>query len=163
MAKVIMALGNDISTDDIYPGRFMATVLPSETPQFAFSDRTEFNARLRAREFPAGSIIVGGENFGCGSSREQACSTLKGHDLTIVARSISRIFLQNSINLGLKVVLCPVIEASEGDELAITEDKVLNRTTGKAFDQVQMPASRKGIMDAGGLIPYTRSLLRARR
>ena len=158
-----MALGNDISTDDIYPGRFMATVLPSETPQFAFSDRTEFNARLRAREFPAGSIIVGGENFGCGSSREQACSTLKGHDLTIVARSISRIFLQNSINLGLKVVLCPVIEASEGDELAITEDKVLNRTTGKAFDQVQMPASRKGIMDAGGLIPYTRSLLRARR
>ena len=163
MAKVIMALGNDISTDDIYPGRFMATVLPSETPQFAFSDRTEFNARLRAREFPAGSIIVGGENFGCGSSREQACSTLKGHDLTIVARSISRIFLQNSINLGLKVVLCPVIEASEGDELAITEDKVLNRTTGKAFDQVQMPDSRKGIMDAGGLIPYTRSLLRARR
>ena len=163
MAKVIMALGNYISTDDIYPGRFMATVLPSETPQFAFSDRTEFNARLRAREFPAGSIIVGGENFGCGSSREQACSTLKGHDLTIVARSISRIFLQNSINLGLKVVLCPVIEASEGDELAITEDKVLNRTTGKAFDQVQMPASRKGIMDAGGLIPYTRSLLRARR
>jgi len=163
VAKVIMALGNYISTDDIYPGRFMATVLPSETPQFAFSDRTEFNARLRAREFPAGSIIVGGENFGCGSSREQACSTLKGHDLTIVARSISRIFLQNSINLGLKVVLCPVIEASEGDELAITEDKVLNRTTGKAFDQVQMPASRKGIMDAGGLIPYTRSLLRARR
>ncbi len=163
MAKVIIALGNDISTDDIYPGRFMATVLPSETPQFAFSDRTDFNARLRAREFPAGSIIVGGENFGCGSSREQACSTLKGYDLTIVARSISRIFLQNSINLGLKVVLCPTMEASEGDELEITETSVMNKTSGKAFAQVKMPASRKGIMDAGGLIPYTRTLLKARR
>jgi len=163
VAKVIIALGNDISTDDIYPGRFMATVLPSETPQFAFSDRTEFNARLRAREFPAGSVIVGGENFGCGSSREQACSTLKGYELTVVARSISRIFLQNSINLGLTVVLCPTIEASEGDELDITLDRVINTTTGKTFEQVKMPASRKGIMDAGGLIPYTRMLLKARR
>ena len=163
MVRVIMALGNDISTDDIYPGRFMATVLPSETPQFAFSDRTEFNARLRAGKFPAGSVIVGGENFGCGSSREQACSTLKGYELTIMARSISRIFLQNSINLGLKVVLCHEIEASEGDELEITDNQVLNRTTDKAFDQVRMPASRQGIMDAGGLIPYTRARLRARQ
>ena len=162
MAKVIIALGNDISTDDIYPGRFMATVLPSETPQFAFSDRTEFNARLKAREFPAGSIIVGGENFGCGSSREQACSTLKGYEVTVVAKSISRIFLQNSINLGLKVVLCPGTEASEGDDLKLTEDQVLNLTSGKAFDQVKLPAARKGIMDAGGLIPYTRKLLMAR-
>ena len=162
MAKVIITLGNDISTDDIYPGRYMATVLPSETPQFAFADRTEFNARLKAREFPAGSVIVGGENFGCGSSREQACSTLNGYDVTIVAKSISRIFLQNSINLGLKVVLCPAIEASEGDDLEITEHKVINKTTGKAFDQVMLPAARRGIMDAGGLIPYTRTLLKAR-
>lgn len=162
MAKVIIALGNDISTDDIYPGRYMATVLPTETPQFAFADRTDFNARLRAREFPAESIIVGGENFGCGSSREQACSTLKGYDVVVVAKSISRIFLQNSINLGLKVVLCPTLEASEGDELDVTDDTVINRTTGTEFAQVQMPAARKGIMDAGGLIPYTRARLKAR-
>lgn len=162
MAKVIIKLENDISTDDIYPGRYMATVLPSETPQFAFSDRTEFNARLRAKEFAPGSIIVGGENFGCGSSREQACSTLKGYDVAVVAKSIARIFMQNSINLGLKVVLCPGIEASEGDELQITEDRVINLTTGNAFDQVKLPAARKGIMDAGGLIPYTRKLLMAR-
>ncbi len=161
MAKVILSLGNDISTDDIYPGRFMATVLPSETPQFAFFDRTEFNAQLKARAFPAGSIIVGAENFGCGSSREQACSTLKGHDVVVVARSVARIFLQNSINLGLKVVICPGLEAAEGDDLEITADQVLNRTTGKAFDQVQLPAARKGIMDAGGLIPYTRARLMA--
>ena len=162
MGKVLITLGNDISTDDIYPGRFMATVLPTETPQFAFFDRTEFNALLKSRAFPADSIIVGGENFGCGSSREQACSTLKGYDLTVVAKSIARIFLQNSINLGLQVVLCPGIEASEGDELRITEDRVLNLTTDQAFDQVKLPAARKGIMDAGGLIPYTRKLLMAR-
>ncbi|WP_306589696.1 3-isopropylmalate dehydratase [Geothrix sp. 21YS21S-4] len=162
MAKVILALGNDISTDDIYPGRFMATVLPTETPQFAFFDRTEFNAQLKAKVFPAGSIIVGGENFGCGSSREQACSTLKGYEVAVVAKSISRIFLQNSINLGLQVVICPDLEASEGDDLDIGADQVVNRTTGKAYAQVKLPAARKGIMDAGGLIPYTRARLMAR-
>jgi len=162
MAKVILSLGNDISTDDIYPGRFMATVLPSETPQFAFFDRTDFNAQLKAKAFPAGSVIVGGENFGCGSSREQACSTLKGHEVVVVARSIARIFLQNSINLGLKVVICPGLEASEGDDLEITADQVINKTTGQRFEQVQLPAARKGIMDAGGLIPYTRARLMAR-
>ncbi|WP_026854024.1 hypothetical protein [Geothrix fermentans] len=162
MPKVIITLGNDISTDDIYPGRFMATVLPTETPQFAFFDRTDFNAKLKAKAFPAGSIIVGGENFGCGSSREQACSTLKGHEVAIVAKSISRIFLQNSINLGLQVVICPGIEASEGDDLEITADQVLNKTTGRAYDQVRLPAARKGIMDAGGLIPYTRARLMAK-
>ncbi len=162
MAKVILKLENDISTDDIYPGRFMATVLPTETPQFAFFDRTEFNTKLKAKAFAPGSIIVGGENFGCGSSREQACSTLKGHDVAVVARSISRIFLQNSINLGLQVVICPAIEAGEGDDLEITADQVINRTIGKTFDQVTLPAARKGIMDAGGLIPYTRARLMAR-
>ncbi len=163
MAKVILKLENDISTDDIYPGRFMATVLPTETPQFAFFDRTDFNAKLRAGAFAPDSIIVGGENFGCGSSREQACSTLKGHRVAVVARSIARIFLQNSINLGLPVVICPGLEAGEGDELEITANQVLNRTTGRAFDQVQLPAARKGIMDAGGLIPYTQARLMARR
>jgi 3-isopropylmalate dehydratase small subunit len=162
MSKVIIRLENDISTDDIYPGRFMATVLPTETPQFAFFDRTDFNSKLKAKAFPTGSIIVGGENFGCGSSREQACSTLKGHEVAVVAKSISRIFLQNSINLGLQVVICPSIEASEGDELEITADQVMNKTTGKAFAQVQLPAARKGIMDAGGLIPYTRARLMAK-
>jgi 3-isopropylmalate/(R)-2-methylmalate dehydratase small subunit len=161
MPKVILKLENDISTDDIYPGRFMATVLPAETPQFAFSDRTEFNAKLVAKAFPPGSIIVGGENFGCGSSREQACSTLKGHEVAVVAKGISRIFLQNSINLGLQVVICPGIEAGEGDELEITANQVLNRTTGRAFDQVQLPSARQGIMEAGGLIPYTRARLMA--
>jgi 3-isopropylmalate/(R)-2-methylmalate dehydratase small subunit len=155
--KVVLKLGGDISTDDIYPGRYMATVLPSETPQFCFADRVEFNAKLKAKEIPAGSIIVADHNFGCGSSREQAVSTLRGHDLVIVAKTIGRIFLQNAINLGLRIVLCPTIEAEVGHELEIGGDAVLNRTTGQRFDVVKLPAARQAIIDAGGLIPYTRN------
>ncbi len=159
MSKVILKLGNDISTDDIYPGRYMATVLPTETPQFCFADRTDLNAALKAGTYPAGSVIVADENFGCGSSREQAVSTLKGHGLVIVARSISRIFLQNSINLGLQVVMCPGLEAEEGHDLEVTATQVLNRTTGGCFEQVPLPPARKAIMEAGGLIAYTRARL----
>lgn len=159
MGKVVLKLGKDISTDDIYPGRFMATVLPTETPQFCFHDRTEFNARLKAKEIPAGSVIVADENFGCGSSREQAVSTIRGHELVIVARSIARIFLQNAINLGLVLVICPTVEAEVGDELEIAAGKVLNRTSGKEFATVPLPPARQAIVDAGGLIPYTRKKL----
>ena len=156
MAKVVLKLGDDISTDIIYPGRYMATVLPGETPQFAFADNTEFNAKLRKEEVPAGSVIVAGKNFGCGSSREQAASTLKGYEIVIVARNFARIFLQNSINLGLRTIVCPDIEASEGDELEFTGGKVVNTTTGKGFAALPLPKARQAIIDAGGLIAYTR-------
>jgi len=159
MATVVLKVGNDISTDAIYPGRYMATVLPTETPQFAFADHTEFNAKLKAKQIPAGSIIVGGKNFGCGSSREQAVSTLKGHELTIVAESFARIFLQNSINLGLRTVASPGIEAMEGDELDISGEEVINTTTGKRFRIEPLPKARQAIVDAGGLIAYTRKRL----
>ena len=156
MAKVVLKLGDDISTDIIYPGRYMATVLPSETPKFAFADHAEFNAKLRRKEVPAESVIVAGKNFGCGSSREQAASTLKGYELVIAARNFARIFLQNSINLGLRTVVCPDIEASEGDELEFAGDKVVNTTTGKSFATLALPKARQAIIDAGGLIAYTR-------
>ena len=156
MAQVIAKLGDDISTDVIYPGRYMATVLPTETPQFAFADHAELNGRLKAKQVPPGSIIAAGKNFGCGSSREQACSCLKGYELTIVARGFARIFLQNSINLGLNLVTAPDCEASEGDELELSADEVVNKTTGKAFAVVSLPRARQAIIDAGGLIAYTR-------
>lgn len=159
MGTVVLKLGRDISTDDIYPGRFMATVLPAETPQFCFHDRTEFNARLTSKAVPPGSVIVADENFGCGSSREQAASALRGHELVVVARSIARIFMQNAVNLGLNVTICPAIEANEGDELELTPGKVRNKTTGKEFATVPLPAARQAIIDAGGLIPYTRKKL----
>jgi 3-isopropylmalate/(R)-2-methylmalate dehydratase small subunit len=156
MATVIAKLGDDVSTDVIYPGRYMATVLPTETPQFAFADHAELNGRLKAKQVPPGSVIVGGKNFGCGSSREQACSCLKGYELTIVARGFARIFLQNSINLGLDLVTAPEFEASEGDEVEVSGDEVVNKTTGKTFAVVPLPKARQAIIDAGGLIAYTR-------
>ena len=159
MARVVFLLGDDVSTDLIYPGRFMATVLPSETPRHAFADASAFNAKLVAGEIPPGSVIVAGSNFGCGSSREQAASCLKGYDLVIVATGFARIFLQNAINLGLKVVPCPGLEAKEGDDLAFEGGKVVNRTAGKSFAAEPMPKARQAILDAGGLIAYTRKRL----
>ncbi len=161
MARVIATLGDDVSTDVIYPGRYMATVLPGETPQFAFADMAQLNARLKSKQVPPGSVIVAGKNFGCGSSREQACSCLKGHELTIVARGFARIFLQNSVNLGLNLVTAPEIEASEGDELELTAEAVVDRTSGRRFVAVPLPRARQAIVDAGGLIPYTRRRLLA--
>jgi 3-isopropylmalate/(R)-2-methylmalate dehydratase small subunit len=156
MAKVVLKLGDDISTDIIYPGRYMATVLPTETPQYAFADYIDFNARLRQGEIPAGSIIVGGKNFGCGSSREQAASCLKGPELVIVAKHFARIFLQNSINLGLRTIICPDIETDEGDDLEISADKLINKTNGLTFNVIPLPKTSQAVIEAGGLIPFTR-------
>ena len=158
MATVVLTLGDDVSTDTIYPGRFMATVLPTETPQFAFAD-LDFNARLKNRQIEPGSVIVAANNFGCGSSREQAASCLKGHELTIVAKGFARIFLQNSANLGLRTIICPTIEAAEGDELDLTPTAIVNKTKGKTFGIVPLPKARQDIIDAGGLIAYTRKRL----
>src|SRR5881394_3515052 len=110
MNLVALTLGNDISTDVIYPGRFMATVLPSETPQFAFADEPTFNANLKARRIPLGCVLVAGDNF------------------------------------GLRVVLCPEIEAAEGDELELSSTHILNQTIGKRFPIRPLPASRQIII-----------------
>ena len=159
MGKVVFKVGDDISTDAIYPGRFMATVLPSETPQFCFMDYKEFNEKLNKKEIPEGSVVLGGSNFGCGSSREQAAPCIKGWGLTVVAKSIARIFLQNAVNLGLNTIIAPDVEASEGDELVLEGDKLVNKTTGKSFPTVPHAAARQAIIDAGGLIAYTRRKL----
>jgi 3-isopropylmalate/(R)-2-methylmalate dehydratase small subunit len=159
MGKVVLKVGDDVSTDIIYPGRFMATVLPTETPQFAFADNSDFNKKLKANEVPKGSYIVAGQNFGCGSSREQAASCLHGWGLIIVAKHFARIFLQNSINLGLPMLICPTIEGDEGDEMEIKGETIRNVTKGKEFAIQPLPKARQAIIDAGGLIPYTRALL----
>ena len=161
-ARVVLALGDDVSTDQIYPGRYMATVLPTETPQYAFADQTAFNAPLKSGGVPPGSVVMAGRNLGCGSSREQAVSALKGHELVVVAKSFARIFLQNAINLGLKLVEVPDVAASEGDDLAIGLTELTNLTTGRRFGVRPLPAARQAIMDAGGLIPYTRKRLQGK-
>jgi len=159
MAKVVYKFGDDISTDIIYPGRFMATVLPSETPQYAFADNKDLNSKLIAGQIPKGSIIIAGKNFGCGSSREQAVSTIKGHELIIIAKNFARIFLQNSVNLGLNTITCPDIEADIDDEIEILPNKVVNKTNGKEFEVIPHPPARQAIIDAGGLINFTRKKL----
>jgi 3-isopropylmalate/(R)-2-methylmalate dehydratase small subunit len=137
----------------------MATVLPTETPQFAFADMTEFNAALKSGRVAPGSVIVAGPNFGCGSSREQAVSALKGYELAIVAESFARIFLQNAVNLGLIVVAAPGLRAKEGDDVTVTEDRATNVTTGQSVPVIRLPRARQAILEAGGLIPYTRKRL----
>ena len=159
MSKVVYKFDDDISTDIIYPGRFMATVLPTETPQYAFADIKDLNMKLNNGEIPKGSIIVAGKNFGCGSSREQAVSTLKGFELIIIARNFARIFFQNSVNLGLQTIVCPELEADEGDEIEITDGKVINITMGKTFETIPHSKARQEIIDAGGLIAFTRKRL----
>jgi 3-isopropylmalate/(R)-2-methylmalate dehydratase small subunit len=159
MPKVALILGDDVSTDVIYPGRYMATVLPTETPQFAFANDSTFNTRLKTGQIPSGSILAAGHNFGCGSSREQAVSCLKGPELVVVAKSFARIFLQNAINLGLRVVICPDIEANEGDEFDLAENSLINLTQNQSYSIVPLPKSLQAILDAGGLILYTRQRL----
>lgn len=154
---VVLKLGDDVSTDVIYPGRFMATILPTETPQHAFADDAAFHSRLLGGGIPKErAVILAGNNFGCGSSREQAVSCLKGHELTVVAKSVARIFLKNAINLGLQVVICPTIEANDGDELDIRETKVVNVSTGREYATQPLPEAQNAIMEAGGLIAFTR-------
>jgi len=162
-APVVLALGDDVSTDAVYPGRFMATVLPSETPQYAFADHAEFQALVKAKTVPSGAVIAGGENFGCGSSREQAASCLKGLGVVVVAKSFARIFLQNAINLGLSVVTAPGFTASLGDDVQVDGHVVRNHTTRRDYDVVPLPFARQAIIDAGGLVPYTRARLVGRK
>jgi 3-isopropylmalate/(R)-2-methylmalate dehydratase small subunit len=157
MARVVLRLGDDVSTDAIYPGRFMATVLPTETPQYCFADLAEFNKKLRDGTVAPGSVVVADRNFGTGSSREQAASCLKGWDLIVVANNYSRIFLQNAVNLGLRLVICPGIDAGDGDELEFSGEAVTNTTTGKSCPIEPLPPARQAIVDAGGLIPYIRT------
>ena len=159
MGKVALKLGADISTDIIYPGRFMATVLPTETPQFAFVDDVEFNKKLKAKQIEPGSFIVADKNFGCGSSREQAAACLKAAGVqAVVAKSFARIYFRNAINLGL-----PVLQSEEASDALETGDRVdIDLARGEirsakgTFRFLPLPASVLGIIEAGGLIEYTK-------
>jgi 3-isopropylmalate/(R)-2-methylmalate dehydratase small subunit len=77
----------------------------------------------------------------------------------MIAHNFARIFLQSSINVGLRTVICPTIEADEGDEIEVTAAEVVNKTKGKSFPITPLPKARQAIVDAGGVIPYTRKLL----
>lgn len=77
----------------------------------------------------------------------------------IVARHFARIFLQNSFNLGLRTIICPEIDAAIGDEIEVTKEKILNKSTGRSFNIISLPEGRQTIINAVGLIPFTRQQL----
>jgi 3-isopropylmalate/(R)-2-methylmalate dehydratase small subunit len=111
-----------------------------------------------------GDVIVAGDNFGCGSSREHAPLALKGAGVScVIACSFARIFYRNAVNVGLPILECPA--AVEGAEMAhemrvdLKAGKVHNLTTGKSYDAEPYPPFMMDIISAGGLIPYTRRSL----
>jgi 3-isopropylmalate dehydratase small subunit len=168
MATVVLKLGDDISTDVIYPGRYMATVLPSETPQFAFADHAEFNARLTGGKIPPGSVIVAGKNFGCGSSREQAVSTIQfAGVVAVIAASFSRLYYRNAINQALYCIECP--EASEyarknkatlhHKSVKLDPEKGKLWIGDKEFSFKPLAGQASEIFKAGGLAEYTKKKL----
>jgi 3-isopropylmalate/(R)-2-methylmalate dehydratase small subunit len=115
-----------------------------------------------------GDIIVAGENFGCGSSREHAALAIKGAGVgCVVGRSFARIFFRNAINVGLPILECPaaVEDAENGQRLEIELEtgQLRNATTGRSYESEPYPPFMMSIINAGGLVPYTRQRIAAER
>jgi 3-isopropylmalate/(R)-2-methylmalate dehydratase small subunit len=152
--------GNDVNTDVIYPGRYLAITDSQEMSRHAMEDMDpKFAKKLNQGK----NIIVAGSNFGCGSSREQAATCLKYAGIrAIVARSFARIFYRNAINQGIPIVECDCGRIMEGDELKIDiergsiEDLTINVKL--AFEP--LPNFLIDIITAGGLIENLKKKLR---
>lgn len=149
----VVKFGNNVDTDVILPGKYLILMDPKDLAKHALEGLDP--------EFPKkaekGVIVVGGKNFGCGSSREQAPLALKYAGVKcVVAESFARIFYRNAINIGLPVVECKGIPKTvdNGDELAVDFDKgeVRNITKGKTLQGTKLPAFIMEILSDGGLI-----------
>jgi 3-isopropylmalate/(R)-2-methylmalate dehydratase small subunit len=155
-AKAIV-FGKNIDTDVILPGQYMTLVDPNELAKHALAGLdTEFPAKAKK-----GVILVGGKNFGCGSSREQAPLALKYSGVKcVIAESFARIFFRNAINIGLPVIECKGISnaVQTGDELAVDFEagRVENLTNGKKFQVEKLPPFILEILSDGGLIENLR-------
>ncbi|OUJ18374.1 3-isopropylmalate dehydratase small subunit LeuD [Methanonatronarchaeum thermophilum] len=144
--------GDDISTDAIIPGRYLTMNTPEELAEYVFeSERNEF-----ASEVEKGDIIVAGENFGCGSSREHAPLAIKGAGVdTVIAKSFARIFFRNSINLGLMVAISDEADKIEdGDEIEIKDNKIVNKTKNESYNIEKAPSFIENIVQHNGLLKY---------
>ena len=147
-------LGDNISTDDIIPGRFahLRSNLP-ELAKHALEDAVPgFVSKVKAGDF-----LVAGKNFGLGSSREHAPVVIKMSGVgAILAKSAARIFFRNAINQGLPVLLCDTDKIGDGHELEInlTGGKITDLTSGITLSCGKMPPIMSAILKEGGLIPY---------
>ncbi len=151
--------GNDINTDVLFPGKYTYTVSdPKDMAKHALEDLDP----SFAKEAKKGDVVVGGENFGCGSSREQAAICIREVGAkAIVAKSFARIFFRNAINAGLLVITCKeAVDAVEkGDEIEIDINNGKIHTDGKTFDYPPLAKEVADILECGGLVPYTKKKL----
>lgn len=151
----VIKYGDNIDTDVIIPARYLNTWLPEELAKHCMEDiDKEFVNKVQA-----GDIMVGGANFGCGSSREHAPIAIKASGIScVIAKDFARIFYRNSINIGLPILECA--EASEdideGDEVSVDFDTgvITNKTKNKTYQSVAFPEFMQGIINAGGLVEY---------
>ena len=110
-----------------------------------------------AQKVQQGDIIVAGNNFGCGSSREHAPATIKASGVScVIANSFARIFYRNSINIGLAIIECPEAAAaiSQGDQVSVdfVKGEIVDETTGQRFEAEPFPEFLQEIIDKGGLL-----------
>lgn len=150
----VWKLGDDIDTDIILPTEYLVFPTIAEMKPYAFSPlRPELAGKIEP-----GDIIVGGENFGCGSSREQAPEVVKALGIrAVIAKSFARIFFRNAINNGLLLIECRDLpdEVSEGDTLTVTVGEKI-RANGKDYKIVALPENLMEILNAGGLVKAMR-------
>jgi 3-isopropylmalate/(R)-2-methylmalate dehydratase small subunit len=146
--------GDSISTDHIIPGRYAS--LRSNLPELAKHVLEDADVNF-AKKVKPGDFVVGGSNFGLGSSREHAPLVIKMAGVkAILAKSVARIFFRNAINLGLPVLICDTDKIKDGDELEIdlTAGTVRDKTNGAVLTFGKIPDVMLKILNEGGLIPY---------
>ncbi len=152
--------GDNIDTDVIIPARYLVTTDPQVLAQHCMEDIDE----AFAQNVQPGDIIVGGSNFGCGSSREHAPISIKGARVScIVAESFARIFFRNAINIGLPIMESPAAarDAQKGDTLSVdlVAGTITNQRTGQTYQASPYPPFVLEIINAGGLVPYARNVI----
>jgi len=145
--------GRDVDTDVIIPARYLNTSDPAELAKHCMED---IDAGFVGKVKP-GDIIVAGENFGCGSSREHAPISIKASGIDVViAASFARIFYRNAINTGLPIMESPEAAAAiaDGDRVSVDADTgtITDLTTGAVFTAQPFPPFVRAIIEKGGLI-----------
>lgn len=147
--------GDNVDTDVIIPARYLNSSDPAELALHCMED-IDKNFVNKVKK---GDIMVGGKNFGCGSSREHAPIAIKASGIScVIAETFARIFYRNSINIGLPIMECPEAsrEIKEGDEVEVDFDSgiITDKTTGKTYKGQAFPPFMQKIINAEGLINY---------
>jgi 3-isopropylmalate/(R)-2-methylmalate dehydratase small subunit len=156
----VWKFGDNIDTDVIIPARYLNTSDPAELAKHVMED---IDPEFRNKMTP-GDIIVAGENFGSGSSREHAPIALKAAGVgAVIAKSFARIFYRNSFNMGLPIFQLPEADRiSEGDQVEIDMERgvIKNLTKGEEYHFTPIPPFMQHLIEAGGLINYAKKLLK---